>query len=44
MPLLDSDATQKKYDLVIGGTGFGAMFFLKGYVDRFPRARILMLE
>jgi choline dehydrogenase-like flavoprotein len=44
MPLIDSGATQKKYDLVIGGTGFGAMFFLKGYVDRFPRAQVLMLE
>jgi hypothetical protein len=35
---------KRNTNLVICGTGFGAMFFLKGYVDRFPRARILMLE
>ncbi|MGE3141909.1 MAG: GMC oxidoreductase [Hyphomonadaceae bacterium] len=44
MPLISSDAVQPRYDLVIGGTGFGAIFFLEGYLRRFPRARVLMLE
>jgi choline dehydrogenase-like flavoprotein len=44
MPLIRPDAVQDKYDLVIAGTGFGSMFFLQGYLERFPKARILMVE
>jgi choline dehydrogenase-like flavoprotein len=44
MPLIRPDAVQDSYDLVIAGTGFGAMFFLHGYLERFPNARILLVE
>lgn len=44
MPLIDPHAVEDGYDLVIAGTGFGAMFFLHGYLTRFPRARVLLVE
>jgi hypothetical protein len=44
MPIVDLDAVKGSYDLVIGGTGFGSMFFLHGYLKRFPTHRILLLE
>jgi choline dehydrogenase-like flavoprotein len=44
MPLIDSDAVKDAYDLVIGGTGFGSMFFLQGYLKRFPQNRVLPVE
>ena len=44
MPLIGADAVKDGYDLVIAGTGFGSMFFLHGYLKRFPQARILLVE
>ena len=44
MPLITPGAVQDNYDLAIAGTGFGSMFFLYGYLKRFPRTRILLLE
>ncbi|MCI0625646.1 MAG: GMC family oxidoreductase [Acidobacteria bacterium] len=44
MPLINPDAMKDGYDLVIAGTGFGSMFFLHGYLKRFPRDRILLVE
>ncbi|MBP2234661.1 hypothetical protein J2Z31_001151 [Sinorhizobium kostiense] len=41
MPLIEPDAINDGYDLVIGGTGFGSMFFLHGYLKRFPGHRVL---
>jgi choline dehydrogenase-like flavoprotein len=44
MPLVSPSTVQNNYDLVIAGTGFGSMFFLCGYLKRFPRARVLLVE
>ncbi len=44
MPLINADAVKNGYDLVVAGTGFGSMFFLHGYLKRFPKARILLVE
>jgi choline dehydrogenase-like flavoprotein len=44
MPIVNLDAVKGSYDLVVGGTGFGSMFFLHGYLKRFPAHRILLLE
>ncbi len=44
MPLINPDAIEDGYDLVIAGTGFGSMFFLHGYLKRFPRDRVLLIE
>jgi choline dehydrogenase-like flavoprotein len=44
MPIIDRQTVADDYDLVIAGTGFGSMFFLHGYLKRFPDARILLIE
>ncbi|MBP2234735.1 choline dehydrogenase-like flavoprotein [Sinorhizobium kostiense] len=44
MPVIAPEMIEDHYDLVIGGTGFGSMFFLHGYRRRFPRARVLLVE
>jgi choline dehydrogenase-like flavoprotein len=44
MPFIHSDAVKDGYDLIIAGTGFGSMFFLHGYLKRFPNDRILLVE
>jgi choline dehydrogenase-like flavoprotein len=35
---------QKHYDLVIAGTGFASTFFLKKYLSKMPKAKVLVLE
>ncbi|MDD9970778.1 MAG: GMC family oxidoreductase [Myxococcales bacterium] len=44
MPIISSESVQERYDLVIAGTGFGSLFFLHGYLERFPQHRVLLLE
>lgn len=44
MPRITPDAVADGYDLIIAGTGFGALFFLEGWLKRRPRARALLLE
>ncbi len=44
MPLIDPDTVKNHYDLAIAGTGFGSMFFLHGFIERFPQARVLLVE
>lgn len=35
---------QEHFDVVVAGSGFGALFFVEGYLSRRPTAKILMLE
>lgn len=42
--LVNSENTGQSYDLVVAGSGFGSLFFLEGYLKRFPKARCLLLE
>jgi choline dehydrogenase-like flavoprotein len=44
VPFVSADATQDAYDVVIAGTGFGALFFLHRLLRDRPRARVLLLE
>ncbi len=44
MPLIDPESVKPDYDLAIAGTGFGSMFFLHGFIKRFPEARVLLVE
>lgn len=44
MPFIAADQVADDYDVVIGGTGFGSLFFLEGYLRRHPRARVILLE
>jgi choline dehydrogenase-like flavoprotein len=44
MTLIDPDSVKDHYDLAIAGTGFGSMFFLHGFMMRFPQARVLLIE
>jgi choline dehydrogenase-like flavoprotein len=44
VPILQPERIRERYDLVVAGTGFGSLFFVHGFVDRFPRARVLMIE
>ena len=44
MPFIEADQAEDAYDVVIGGTGFGALFLLHRILETQPRARVLMLE
>lgn len=44
MARIEASQAQEAYDLVLVGTGFGSLFFLEGYLRRYPRARVLVLE
>jgi choline dehydrogenase-like flavoprotein len=44
MPLIIPQEVADRYDLVIGGTGFGSLFFLHGYLKRFPGHKVLLVE
>ena len=44
MALVDQDSIKNHYDVAIAGTGFGSMFFLHGFLRRFPQARVLLVE
>jgi choline dehydrogenase-like flavoprotein len=35
---------QEHFDVVVVGSGFGSLFFVEGYLNRRPAAKILMLE
>lgn len=35
---------QQHYDLVVAGTGFASTFFLKKYLSKVPKAKVLVLE
>jgi choline dehydrogenase-like flavoprotein len=35
---------QEHFDVVVVGSGFGALFFVEGYLSKRPAAKILMLE
>lgn len=44
MPFIATDAANDAYDVVLAGTGFGAIFFLHRLLRERPNARVLMLE
>lgn len=44
MRFADPKALKDTYDLVVVGTGFGSLFFVKKFLERQPRSRVLMLE
>ncbi len=44
MPFIQTSQLADGYDVVIGGTGFGSMFFLAGLLRSRPGARILLVE
>ena len=43
MVLIARENVQDSYDLVLAGSGFGAMFFLHGFLERRPDTRCLIL-
>lgn len=44
MGIILADSTKSKYDLIVVGSGFGSLFFLKGYLNKRPNDKILILE
>jgi choline dehydrogenase-like flavoprotein len=44
MPIIEIDSLDKRYDVVVAGTGFGSLFFLLRHLERFPDARVLLIE
>ncbi len=42
--LINRPPQDSTYDLVVVGTGFGSLFYLKRYQELYPGARILVLE
>lgn len=44
MPFINPGQTDESYDVVIGGTGFGALFFLNRLLRERPGVRVLLLE
>ena len=44
MPLINPQQVSDHYDLVVAGTGFGSLFFVHGYLSRYPRHKVLMIE
>lgn len=44
MNYVEASALSDSYDVVTVGSGFGSLFFLKGFLQRRPKARVLILE
>lgn len=44
MRFADPRKIKDTYDLVVVGTGFGSLFFVKKFLERQPRSKVLMLE
>ncbi len=44
MRLVEASVAESEHDLVVIGSGFGSLFFVKKYLERRRRARVLILE
>jgi choline dehydrogenase-like flavoprotein len=44
VPIVPQNALNDRYDLVVAGTGFGSLFFIYGYLKKYPDNRVLALE
>jgi len=41
---ISADQTKGPWDLIVIGSGFGSLFFLHSYLERYPNQKVLMLE
>jgi choline dehydrogenase-like flavoprotein len=44
MRFIEATALNDTYDIVVIGSGFGSLFFVKGFLRKRPRAKVLILE